>query len=167
MNDLDIISINIWQIVISLLNLVLLFLILKKFLFKPVKDIVAKRQTEVESVYDKAAKAQDEADELKSSWESKMKTAQDEADKIVKEATEKADRRNEVMLYESREKAESIIRKAKADAERSKADAEEYIRKEIIDVSAAMSEQILAREINMDDHKDLIDGFIDNLDGSV
>lgn len=167
MNDLDIISINIWQIVISLLNLVLLFLILKKFLFKPVKDIVAKRQTEVESVYDKAAKAQGEADELKSSWESKMKTAQDEADKIVKEATEKADRRNEVMLYESREKAESIIRKAKADAERSKADAEEYIRKEIIDVSAAMSEQILAREINMDDHKDLIDGFIDNLDGSV
>lgn len=167
MNDLDIISINIWQIVISLLNLVLLFLILKKFLFKPVKDIVAKRQTEVESVYDKAAKAQDEADELKSSWESKMKTAQDEADKIVKEATDKADRRNEVMLYESREKAESIIRKAKADAERSKADAEEYIRKEIIDVSAAMSEQILAREINMDDHKDLIDDFIDNLDGSV
>lgn len=167
MNDLDIISINIWQIVISLLNLVLLFLILKKFLFKPVKDIVAKRQTEVESVYDKAAKAQGEADELKSSWESKMKTAQDEADKIIKEATEKADRRNEVMLYESREKAESIIRKAKADAERSKADAEEYIRKEIIDVSAAMSEQILAREINMDDHKDLIDDFIDNLDGSV
>ena len=38
MNDLDIISINIWQIVISLLNLVLLFLILKKFLFKPVKE---------------------------------------------------------------------------------------------------------------------------------
>ncbi|MBR3532554.1 MAG: F0F1 ATP synthase subunit B [Clostridiales bacterium] len=167
MNNLDVISLNIWQIIISLLNLVILFLLFRKFLFEPVKKVIAKRQTEVESVYDKAAKAQDEADELKSSWESKMKTAQDEADKIVKEATEKADRRNEVMLYESREKAESIIRKAKADAERSKADAEEYIRKEIIDVSAAMTEQILAREINMDDHKDLIDGFIDNLDGSV
>ena len=167
MNDLDIISINIWQIVISLLNLVLLFLILKKFLFKPVKDIVAKRQTEVESVYDKAAKAQGEADELKSSWESKMKTAQDEADKIVKEATEKADRRNEVMLYESREKAESIIRKAKSEAERDKADAQEYIKKEIVDVSTALSEQVLGREINMDDHKNLIDDFIDNLDGSV
>ena len=167
MNNLDVISLNIWQIIISLLNLVILFLLFRKFLFEPVKKVIAKRQTEVESVYDKAAKAQGEADELKSSWESKMKTAQDEADKIVKEATEKADRRNEVMLYESREKAESIIRKAKADAERSKADAEEYIRKEIIDVSAAMSEQILAREINMDDHKDLIDDFIDNLDGSV
>ena len=167
MNNLDVISLNIWQIIISLLNLVILFLLFRKFLFEPVKKVIAKRQTEVESVYDKAAKAQGEADELKSSWESKMKTAQDEADKIVKEATEKADRRNEVMLYESREKAESIIRKAKSEAERDKADAQEYIKKEIVDVSTALSEQVLGREINMDDHKNLIDDFIDNLDGSV
>ena len=164
MNNLDVISLNIWQIIISLLNLVILFLLFRKFLFEPVKKVIAKRQTEVESVYDKAAKTQDEADELKSSWESKMKTAQDEADKIVKEATEKANRRNEVMLYESREKAESIIRKAKSEAERDKADAQEYIKKEIVDVSTALSEQVLGREINMDDHMNLIDDFIDNLE---
>lgn len=164
MNNLDIITVNIWQILISLANLVILFLIFKKFLFKPVKEVLAKRQAEVSSIYDEASKTNDDALELKSSWEERMKKAEDEADSIVKEAVDKADRRSEVMLYESREKAESIIRKAKAEAERDKADAQEYIRKEIIDVSAAMSEQVLGREINMDDHNNLIDNFIDNLE---
>lgn len=164
MNNLDIISVNIWQIVISLANLVILYLLFKKFLFKPVKKVIAKREAEVNAHYDNASKAEQEANELKASWETRMKSAEDEAGAIIKEAVDKADRRNEIMLYESREKAESIVRKAKAEAERDKADAQEYIRKEIIDVSAAMSEQVLGREINMDDHMNLIDNFIDNLE---
>jgi F-type H+-transporting ATPase subunit b len=143
---------------------VILFLIFKKFLFAPVKKIVAKRQEEVSAVYDEASKTRDEAIELKSTWDDKMKTADDEAERIVKEAVEKAENRNEVLLYESREKAESIIRKAKAEVERTKADAEEQMRKEIVDVSTALSEQVLGREINIDDHRNLIDSFIDNLE---
>lgn len=164
MNTLDIISVNIWQILISLANLVILFLIFKKFLFKPVKKIVAKREAEVSALYDEADKSRAGAQELKSSWEERMKTADDEADRIVKEAVEKAEHRNEVLLYESREKAESMIRKAKAEIARDQADAEEAMRKEIVNVSSALTEQVLGREINMDDHKELIDSFIDNLE---
>lgn len=164
MNTLDIISLNIWQILISLANLVILFLIFKRFLFKPVKDIVAKREAEVSSIYDEADKARAGAQELKQSWEERMKTADEEADKIIKVAAEKAENRNEVLLYESREKAESMIRKAKAQIAREQADAQEAMRKEIVNVSSALSEQVLGREINMDDHRDLIDSFIDNLE---
>ena len=163
MQDLDIISVNIWHIVISLANLVILFLILKKLLFKPVKKIVDKRQKEIESEYKKAEKTQAEADAIKAEWEGKMATAEAEADKIIRDAVERADSRNEVMLYESREKADQIIRKAKADIERERKDARETIKKEIVDVSQTLSEQIIGREINMDDHRDLIDRAIDRI----
>ena len=163
MQNLDIISINIWHIVISLANLVILFLILKKLLFKPVKKIVDKRQKELEADYCKAEKIQAEADAIKAEWEGKMATAEAEADKIISDAVERADSRNEVMLYESREKADQIIRKAKADIERERKDARETIKKEIVDVSQALSEQIIGREINMDDHRDLIDRAIDRI----
>ena len=163
MQDLDIISVNIWHIVISLANLVILFLILKKLLFKPVKKIVDKRQKEIESEYKKAEKTQAEADAIKAEWEGKMATAEAEADKIISDAVERADSRNEVMLYESREKADQIIRKAKTDIERERKDARETIKKEIVDVSQALSEQIIGREINMDDHRDLIDRAIDRI----
>ena len=163
MQDLDIISVNIWHIVISLANLVILFLILKKLLFKPVKKIVDKRQKELDAEFRKAEKTQAEADAIKAEWEGKMATAEAEADKIISDAVERADSRNEVMLYESREKADQIIRKAKADIERERKDARETIKKEIVDVSQALSEQIIGREINMDDHRDLIDRAIDRI----
>ena len=163
MQDLDIISVNIWHIVISLANLVILFLILKKLLFMPVKKIVDKRQKEIESEYKKAEKTQAEADAIKAEWEGKKATAEAEADKIISDAVERADSRNEVMLYESREKADQIIRKAKADIERERKDARETIKKEIVDVSQTLSEQIIGREINMDDHRDLIDKAIDKI----
>ena len=163
MQNLDIISINIWQVVISLANLVILFLILKKFLFEPVKKIKAKRENEIESQYLKAEKVNQEADELKAGWEEKIAAADQKADEIINEAVERANSRNEVMLYESREKADQIIRKAKADIERDRREARETIKKEIVDVSQAISEQIIGREINMEDHRDLIDNAIDRM----
>lgn len=163
MQNLDIISINIWQVVISLANLVILFLILKKFLFEPVKKIKAKRENEIETQYLKAEKVNQEADELKAGWEEKIAAADQKADEIINEAVERANSRNEVMLYESREKADQIIRKAKADIERDRREARETIKKEIVDVSQAISEQIIGREINMEDHRDLIDNAIDRM----
>lgn len=163
MQNLDIISINIWQVVISLANLVILFLILKKFLFEPVKKIKAQRENEIETQYKKAEKARKEADDLKTGWEDKITTADQKADEIISEAVERANERNEIMLYESREKADQIIRKAKADIERDRREARETIKKEIVDVSQVISEQIIGREINMDDHRDLIDDAIDKL----
>ncbi len=163
MQNLDIISINIWQVVISLANLVILFLILKKFLFEPVKKIKAQRENEIETQYKKAEKARKEADDLKAGWEDKITTADQKADEIISEAVDRANERNEIMLYESREKADQIIRKAKADIERDRREARETIKKEIVDVSQVISEQIIGREINMDDHRELIDDAIDKL----
>ena len=48
--SLDVIYINIWAIVISLVNLLILFLLLKKFLFKPVTRIMAERRAKVDAI---------------------------------------------------------------------------------------------------------------------
>ena len=57
MQTLEVISVNLWQILISLLNLLILFLLFKKFLFKPVNDMLAKRQSEIDARYDAADEA--------------------------------------------------------------------------------------------------------------
>jgi len=49
MQTLEVISVNLWQILISLLNLLILFLLFKKFLFKPVNNMLAKRQSEIDA----------------------------------------------------------------------------------------------------------------------
>ena len=59
--SLDVISVNIWHIVISLANLVLLFLLVKKFLYKPVLKVMEARRNEIQEGYDAAAAAQAQA----------------------------------------------------------------------------------------------------------
>ena len=57
MQSLDVISVNIWQMLASLANLVLIFLLVKKFLYKPVKKMLETRQNAIQSDYDAAEDA--------------------------------------------------------------------------------------------------------------
>lgn len=157
---LDIISINFWNILISLLNLVVLFLLVKKFLFKPVKAMLAERQADIDHQYAAAAEAQRIADESRDAWEQKLETADAEADRIIKDATDTAKFRAEQLLHEANEQSEGMIRRAKAEAELEKKRAEDGIKREIVSVSTALAEKMLEREVNEQDHRALIDDFI-------
>jgi F-type H+-transporting ATPase subunit b len=163
MQTLDVISVNIWQILISLINLVLLFLLVKKFLFGPVKKIMEKRDNEINERYISAKEAEDTAFESKKEWEEKLSGASKEADDILKNATEMAKYRGDALISEAKEKAESIIRMAQNEAELERKKATDGIKREIVEVSGKLAEKMLEREINNDDHRDLIDSFIEKI----
>jgi len=163
MQSLDIISVNFWSIFVSLCNLVILFLILKKFLFKPVEKMFKQRQDAVDSKYSEAENYKNEAENLKNSWDEKISTAKTEADDIIKNANDTAKRQSDRILSDAKDEAQGILNRAKTDAELEKQKATDGIRKEIADVSALISEKMIEREINKDDHKKLIDSFIDKI----
>lgn len=163
MQTLDVISVNLWQIVISLANLVIIFLIVKKFLFKPVENVLAKRQGEIDKQYENAAIAEKEAKDNKDAWELKMQSAKDEAEEIIKDAEFAAENRGEKIIAQANEKADAIVRRAEKDAELEYKKSEEKIKQEIVGVSAILAEKILDREIKEEDHHDFIRSFIDNI----
>ncbi|MBQ5320609.1 MAG: F0F1 ATP synthase subunit B [Oscillospiraceae bacterium] len=163
MQTLDVISVNIWQILISLINLVLLFLIIKRFLFKPVKKIMEKRENEINDRYNLAKEAEDTALESKKEWEEKLSGASKAADDILKNATEQAKYRGDILVLEAKEKADGIIRMAKNEAELERKKAADGIKREIVDVSGKLAEKMLEREINTEDHRALIDSFIEEI----
>ena len=84
---LEVISINIWQIVVSLCNLIILFFVLKKFLYKPVKKVLAERSAAVEKEYSDARNASGIAEESRMKWENKLRDADAEAAAVVRDAT--------------------------------------------------------------------------------
>lgn len=163
MPSLDVISINLWQILISLCNLLILFLILKKFLYKPVRRVMQERRSALQRQYSDADEARRMAEANQKVWEEKMRSAKIQADDILKNASELAERRCGQMISEARERADDIIQEAKDQSamERKKAQAE--IKKEIIDVSAVLTEKMLGREINAEDHRAIIDTVISEI----
>ncbi len=163
MQTLDIISVNLWQILISLTNLVLLFLILKKFLFKPVNKVLDQRQKAIDEQYAAAESAELQAKESRDSWEKKLSQADDQANSIIQEATDNAKHRGEKLIAEAKERADGIIRMAQSEAELERQKATDGIKREIVEVSGALTEKMLEREINTEDHRELIDSFIEKI----
>ena len=162
-NSLEIISINIWHIVIALCNLLILYLMLKKFLYKPVKKVLADRQAAIDSRYDEADKAKSEALQSKAEWEERMAAADEEAAGIISSAVESANRQSSAILGETKEKADRMISRARAEADAERRKAEDDIKDRIADVSAAIAGKLLEREISAADHSDLIDSFISEI----
>lgn len=163
MQSLDIISINIWHIVISLCNLLLLYLMLKKFLYKPVKKVLADRQAAIDARYREADAARSEALKAQAEWNEKMADADTQAAGIVSSAVESANRQSSAILGETREKADRMVSRARAEAEAERRRAEDDIKTQIADVSVILAGKILDREINAEDHSDLINSFISEI----
>lgn len=163
MQTLDVISINFWQILISLCNLLIIFLILKKFLYQPVRRVLQERQSALERQYSEAREAQRLAEENQKAWDEKMQGAKAQADEILKKASERADVRSEQILSDAKEKADGMIRQAQEQAVLEQKKAQTEIKKEIVDISAMLTEKMLAREINTEDHRKMIDDVISEI----
>lgn len=163
MQTLDVISVNLWQILISLANLAILFFLVKKLFYKPVKKILAKREEEINVHYSAAQQAESDALNSKKQYEEALSGASAEADSIIKDAAQKAKRRSDTIIDDAEQKAERIVRQAQQDAALERFKATDSIKREIVEVSSALSEKLLDREINADDHKALIDSFIEEI----
>ena len=110
MQSLDVISVNLWQILVSLVNLLLLFLLIKKFLYKPVKKMLKNRQKTIDDTYLEAEKAKNQAISEQKEYAQKLSSAKEEADGIIQSAVSIAKAREKEILAEAKEKADDIIR---------------------------------------------------------
>ena len=164
MQNLGVISVNIWAILASLANLLILTLIVKRFLFKPVKKIVDARRAAIDNDYAQAQAARDQAEESRQNYEAAMAAAKQTSDQIIADATRTAEHRSNEIVAEARQKATDIRRQAEADAVLERRKAEDDMKHEIAEVSTQLTGKLLQREINEDDHKKLIDSFLNELD---
>ncbi len=163
MQSLDVISVNIWQMLASLANLVLIFVLVKKFLYKPVKKMLAARTDAIQSDYDAAKEAKDKALADMAAYEEKLSGAKAEADNVIKSAVNIASEREKEIIAEAKIKADGIVRQAENDAVLERKKAEDGIRKEIVEISSLLTEKMLEREVSDADHQHFIDSFIESI----
>ncbi len=163
MQTLEIISVNLWHILISLANLLIIFLILKKFLFKPVTKMLKQRQAAVDEQYDAAEKAQREAEQQRDAYAEKMMNADREADQLLQQTAQEADRKGEKIVAAAQEKADNLLKQAQAEIELDRKKATASMREEMVTISTALAEKMLQREIRTEDHRALIASFMQEI----
>ncbi len=163
MQSLAVISLNLWQILISLCNLVILCLILKKFLFERVKKAMAQRQQELDNQYQQAAQAEQDALANQKKWEQTMSGAKQQADEMLRSASARAERRSDQIVADAKERADGILRQAESEAQLERRKAADEMKHELVDLSTQLAEKMLQREIRQEDHHEIIQSFVDQI----
>ena len=108
-------SIDPWNILWTVVNLLVLYAIFKKFLYQPVMNVINARDEMVKSQFADAKKEQEDAKALKAEYQDKLESAKTEADQIILEARDRAQKEHERTLEKTRVEADAMLEKAKSD----------------------------------------------------
>ena len=108
-------NIDPWNMVMIVINLLVLYAIFRKFLYKPVMNVIHQREELIQGQFDSAKKTQDDALALKTDYEQKLEQANVKADQIILAARDQAKEEHENAILETQAKTDRMIEKAKAD----------------------------------------------------
>ena len=161
------IGVNFWTALFVLLNTIALFLVLKKFLFVPVKEMIDSRQKEIDDMYAGANDAQANAKALENEYKEKLAVASETGERIVKDAVARGQAREEEIIRQANDEAAAILQKAATDIALEKKKALNDAKDEISGMAMAIAEKVVGRELNGADQQDLIDAFINELGEQV
>ena len=146
-----------WNFIATICNLFIQVYLIKRFLFKPINEMLEKRKAKADAQIQDAVKAKEEAQAMKAEYEKNMQEAKNRANDIVMTAQKTAAIQSEEMLKE----ASSQVTAMKEKAEKRKAVNE--IKGEIGGMAVEIAGKVIEREISEEDHAKLIDEFIENV----
>jgi F-type H+-transporting ATPase subunit b len=152
-----------WTFIAQICNLFLQVYLIKRFLFKPINEMLAKRKAMADAEISDATKAKDEANAMKAEYEQNMQDAKNKANEILTSAQKTAALQSEEILRDATSQAAMLKAKAESDIEQEKRKAVNDIKDEIGGMAVEIAGKVIEREICEDDHAKLIDEFIANV----
>lgn len=137
----------------TIINLLILFIVLKKFLFGRIANFMEKRAKNIAEQHDRAERELSEAKALRQSYDDKLKTAEAEAGAILKQARSAAEYEAEKILTQANEQAEHIVEAGRKQLISEQQAAFLAFKSQAAALTLAAASRILRREINSDDDK--------------
>lgn len=161
------IGVNFWTALFVLLNFVVLFLVAKKFLFLPVKNMIDSRQKEIDRMYAEAEAAKASADSMETEYKDRLASAQETGDALVKEAMARGRSREEEILRQANREAEQIREKASRDIAREKKKALNDAKDEISAIALEIAGKVVGETMDSARQQKLVESFLEELGEQV
>ena len=163
----EFLNINFFTALFTLANTIALFLVMKKFLFKPIMKMIADRQKEIDDMYAEADTAKNEAKVMEAEYKEKLSAAAETSERLVKEAVARAQTREEEIIRQANQEADAIREKASVDIAMEKKKAINDAKDEISVIALAVAGKVVGRELNAVDQANLVDKFIEDLGDQI
>ena len=148
---------------ITAINVFIFCILLSFILFKPVRNMIKKRQDKITSDRENAEADKKEALAMKQEYEAKLKAANKEAEGILSDARKVAKHNEEKIVADAKQEAARIIARANTEAELEKQKAADEVKQQIIAVARLMASKVVAESISEADSQALIEQTLNEM----
>jgi len=153
-------DINLAAVMTQAIGFVLLVVLMGKFVYPRVGEVIENRQSEIQSTLDHIAADRRAMEETRARYEQQLANIEAEAREHIAGAMRQAQEEAAAILAKTRDEAAAHRDRALADIEQERKKAIVEIRSEMADLAVVAASKILEREINPNVHRDLIGHFI-------
>ncbi|MDD6540082.1 MAG: F0F1 ATP synthase subunit B [Firmicutes bacterium] len=149
-----------WSFLMILINVAILYFILKHFFWEKVRTFMLDRQAAVQDAFDSAEAINRRADEKMQNYSRRIANVEEESREIIRNAKARAEAQAKDIVENAHKEASDIIAKAERtiEIEREKATAE--MRQEIAALAIMAAEQIVEKEISSTGQEAIVDDVI-------
>lgn len=141
----------------------ILMLLIKKFAWEAITDILKKREETIANDLDSAEKSRISAAKLEKERQEKLLSSKSEAASIIKTAKENGEQNRQKALKETNQELLRLREKARQDISQEHDEALASVKDEVATLSLQIAEKILSSELSADTHETLINSYIDQL----
>jgi len=152
--------------VLQLLATLVLFLVVRHFLYAPVVTLINKRKETVAANVAAAENIKAEAARMKGDYEAEVRAAQNEAKEIIDASRVRGEELKQQLVEEAHVEAKQVKARAAKDIERDKEQAQREMKNEIAQVAMLVASKVVQKNLDNQVQQNLIDQFIDEVGGS-
>lgn len=147
-------------VIVQVLTFIVLLALLKKFAWGPLKDVMDKRERDINRDIDDAEQAKLNAQKLEEENKQKLKETQEEVQKILEDAKVQARQQQEQIIHEANVHANGMIETAQSEINSQKERAIADINNQVSELSVLIASKVLRKEISEQDQKALVDKYL-------
>lgn len=154
----------VYQILIQAVTVLFFFIIIKKFFYDKVTDILDKREENINQEFSRADEAKEDAIALKEEYEERLNNFKEETITLKREAEEEAKKESDLIIKQAQSQAVEIKNKANDDIAKAKENAMKDIKQDIIDISMDITNKVIEEALDDEKQANLINKAIESID---
>lgn len=153
-----------WRLLLAqILNFTILMSVLNFFLYKPILNILRKREEKIKKSIADSHKIEEELLHTEKQNQQIISKANKDAADIIKKAQEAAELKKQNILESAKKESENILIKAEQKTARLAAKAQAEIKEQMSDIVLAATEKVLAKKVNSKNDQELINEAINSI----
>ena len=152
------------EIFVQIINFLLVFFLLKIFLWRRFLGFLDRRQEHMTQEFNKIQQAQTEVSQLKTEYQQKINQIEEAARSRIQNAVLEAQRISQEIKDQANRDAEKIIASAKEELQFELRKAKEALKVTVVDLTIQATQQLIQEKLTPEMDKKLVENFLTQID---